>query len=486
MGDSQATLFQPEFNRSIRVEARRERLSGDAGTLLLRELMDRTGLSDLLLEHLDDERDADRTEHPFVELLRTRLLMDAQGWSSQADVTLLRDDPLFRLSVSTRRGQRPVRPAEGREPEGLCSQPTLSRLLQALSSQSNRTGLGEVMLAWVARQVRRTRGCGRVAEETLDLDSLPVVVHGHQPGSAYNGHYRVHCYHPVLLRSARGYYLAARLRPGNAHTADGGLEFALPVIRNVQQWARQVWLRMDAGFPEPKLLRALEEEDVRYVARVRGNRKLQKLAAPHIDQVLQRPVPATERMTLVELRYQAGSWQHARRVVLVMIERPGELFLDHFFLLTNAPASEVGGDALLERYRGRGEAEKDFGEWQNALDLHLSSTPRPKRHYREKPVCTPVVRPDSFGANEARLLLSLLSANLMHAASELLARATHRRRSREWFRQHVLKAPCRVLLHSKQLVVVIAAATARVWDLLCKQLDNRYPARGSPCPATLP
>jgi hypothetical protein len=325
-----------------------------------------------------------------------------------------------------------------------------------------------------------------VAEETLDLDSLPVEVHGQQPGSEYNGHYQVRCYHPVLVRSARGYYLGARLRPGKAHTADGGLEFVLPVVRRVQQWARQVWLRMDAGFPEPKLLRALEEEDVRYVARVRGNRKLQQLAEPHIDQVLQRPVPDAERTTLIELRYQAGSWDRSRRVVLVMIERPGELFLDHFFLLTNASAKEIGGDALLERYRGRGEAEKDFGEWQNALDLHLSSTPRPKRHYRDKTVCAPVVRPDSFGANEAKLLLSLLSANLLHAAGELLTRVTHRQRSRAWFRQHVLKTPCRVLLHSQQLTVVIGAASARVWQLVCKQLETLYPARGSPRLATLP
>jgi hypothetical protein len=486
MGEFQTTLFQPEFNRSIQVEARPERLSADAGALLLRELMDRSGLSELLLEHLSDARDPDRTEHPFVELLRTWLLLDTQGWSSQVDVTLLRDDPLFRLAVSKRRGQRPVRAAEGREPEGLCSQPTLSRLLQVLSLEGNRSGLGEVLIAWTARQVTREQRTRKLAEETLDLDSLPVEVHGQQPGSEYNGHYGVRCYHPVLVRSARGYFLAAQLRPGNAHTADGGLEFVLPVVRRAKEWARQVWLRMDAGFPEPKLLRALEAEEVRYVARVRGNRTLQQLAASPIDQILKRPIPDAERTTVAELRYQAGSWERSRRVVLVMIERPGELFLDHFFLLTNAPTEEIAGAALLERYRGRGEAEKDFGEWQNALDLHLSSTPRPKRHYREQTVGAPVSSPDCFAANEAHLLLSLLGANLLHAAGELLTRAGHRRRSREWFRQHVLKTPCRVLLHGQRLTAVIGAGPARLWQVVCRQLEMLYPARGSPRLATLP
>jgi hypothetical protein len=448
--------------------------------------MDRSGLSGLLLEHLSDERDPDRTEHPFVELLRTWLLLDSQGWSSQVDVNLLRDDPLFRLAVSQRRGQRPVRPAEGREPEGLCSQPTLSRLLGLLSAEDNRSGLGEVLIAWAARQVTRGRRSGKVAEETLDLDSLPVTVHGQQPGSEYNGHYKVRCYHPVLVRSARGYFLGAQLRPGNAHTADGGLEFVLPVVRRAKAWARRVWLRMDAGFPAPKLLRALEEENVRYVARVRGNRTLQQLAESPIDEILKRPIPDVERTTVAELRYQAGSWDRARRVVLVMIERPGELFLDHFFLLTNAPTEEIAGAALLERYRGRGEAEKDFGAWQNALDLHLSSTPRPKRHYREKPVGAAGSAPDSFGANEARLLLSLLGANLLHAAGELLTRAGYRRRSREWFRQHVLKTPCRVLLHGQRLTAVIGAGPARLWQVVCHQLEMMHPARGSPRCVTLP
>ncbi len=43
MGESQLTLFQPKLNRSIRLETRAERLSGDAGALPLRDLADRLG-----------------------------------------------------------------------------------------------------------------------------------------------------------------------------------------------------------------------------------------------------------------------------------------------------------------------------------------------------------------------------------------------------------------------------------------------------------
>jgi hypothetical protein len=143
MGDSQCSLFQPEFNRSIRVEARRERLSADAGALLLRELMDRLGYPELFRKHLRDPRDSLRVKHPQVELLRTVLLMLAQGWSAHSDVRLVREDPALCLAVSSRRGQRPLREAGSGEVEGLCSQPTLSRLLTALGSGENRSGRPE-------------------------------------------------------------------------------------------------------------------------------------------------------------------------------------------------------------------------------------------------------------------------------------------------------------------------------------------------------
>jgi hypothetical protein len=72
MGEEQGTLFSLDFNRSVRIEARPERLTADAGALLLRELTDRLGLPGLVARHLSDPRDPASTRHPFVELLRTR------------------------------------------------------------------------------------------------------------------------------------------------------------------------------------------------------------------------------------------------------------------------------------------------------------------------------------------------------------------------------------------------------------------------------
>ena len=483
MGEEQGTLFSPEYNHSIQVEARPEKLTSDAGALLMREVMERLGYSELFAQHLTDPRVAERVTHPQIELMRTALLLLVQGWSEQSDVGLLRADAALRMAISSRRGQRPLREAGGREPEGLCSQPTLSRLHQDLGVRQNRAGLRAVLLDGAERRMH-PRGQPRQRETTLDLDSVPYEVFGHQPGSARNGHYGMRCYHPLMLRSEQGEYLGAKLRPGNVHTADGGMHFALPILRRAHQWAEQVWLRMDAGFPEGTLLDRLEEEGFLYVARINGNPVLKRMAAPYVTQ----PPPEGQVRTH-ELIYQAAKWTRPRRVVLVVLERTreqGDLFLDYFFLLTNVSVAEVPADQLLERYRKRGTAEKDFGEWKQALDVSLSSSPRPKSHYREREVGTPYTEPDSFAANEVRLLLSLIAANLMHAASALLKRGEAARPSRERFRQLVLKTAARLVLSGRRVTFVIESSRAAVWRRCAREMDRLYPIRGSPAHQALP
>lgn len=483
MGEKQGTLFPLDCNRSVVIEARRERLTADAGVLLMRELSDKLGLARLVSKHLDDVREPGKIRHPFLELLRTRLFSLTQGWGDQNDVALLHADPAFRLAVSERRGDGPLRTPDTQLPDGLCSQPTLSRLLHTLATDENRAGLALILRA----VVRPFLGLPR-SEATLDLDSLPHTVHGHQPGSAYNGHYGVRCYHPLVASIDERFFLGARLRPGNAHTADGGLDFVLPIVRWLRTLIPRVWLRADAGFPAPRFLDTLEAEDVPYVCRLRSNQTLERLAAPHLRRPRGRP-PAEGRTWLHELSYQAKSWSRPRRVVLVVVEHPDEqqhLFLDHFFLLTSAPAAEESPEALLERYRRRGSAEADFGDCNTALAPTLSSAPRPKSHYRNRPVRERYDEPDSFAANEAQLLLSYLTANLMAAGAELLHHKGQARMSRERFRTFLLKSAARVLLGGRRVTVVIEAARAHLWLRFHERLSALPLPRGSPTPQTLP
>ena len=145
MGETLAP-FTTSFNRSLSVKSRAEHLSGDGGAIVQRELMERSGIISWLVSQPKDPRCPHQVIYPLAELLRTRLLLLAQGWRDQDDSDALRYDPAFRLSASCRRSTTPLE--QGRH---LPSQPTLSRLLDLLSSETNRQVLREGVMELTSR-----------------------------------------------------------------------------------------------------------------------------------------------------------------------------------------------------------------------------------------------------------------------------------------------------------------------------------------------
>ena len=84
----------------------------------------------------------------------------------------------------------------------------------------------------------------------LDMDSTDIPVYGEQEHSAYNGHFESTCY-PLLLFNGEGDSLAARLRPGNVHSAEDWEEVLLPEIERQQELEKEVVFRADAAFAKP-------------------------------------------------------------------------------------------------------------------------------------------------------------------------------------------------------------------------------------------
>ena len=203
------SLFEPSFNGSVRVETRAERLSGDAGFLLLREVLDDTGLIDHLVGRLHDPRCPERVVHSLPELLREAVAMIAQGWGDQSDAQRLRDDPLLALAGSDRRGVA----AAGKT---LASQSTFSRLLDLLAQPANQAVIDTAALELASRR-RADAGAPPAPVMTVDIDGLPLTAHGGQPGSDYNGHVGDRIHYPLIASCAEtGDMLGGLLRPGNA------------------------------------------------------------------------------------------------------------------------------------------------------------------------------------------------------------------------------------------------------------------------------
>ena len=119
------------------VAARADHLSADTGALLLREIMERTGIVEWMTERLVDPRNPHTVSYPLADLLRTNLLLLGRGWRDQDDADRLRHDPSLRVANDTRRGAGRLE-----QDRVLASQPTMSI--------SDRNGGGRVSLVTIA------------------------------------------------------------------------------------------------------------------------------------------------------------------------------------------------------------------------------------------------------------------------------------------------------------------------------------------------
>ena len=460
----------PRFNKSLRVESRAERLTGDAGVVVLREIMERSGIIEWMIPQLTDPRRREDVVHDLPSLIRTSVLLAAQGWRDHDDADALRDDPAFRLAVSSASGRTPLD-----RPHGLASQPTLSRFTAIMAEPPNRTVLREAALELGARGARAERSGKRPRRLTLDVDSLPVAVHGHQPKAEWNGHYRGRIYHPLITSVAEtGDMLDARLRPGNVATADGALDVILDVVDRAQASLCEVaMVRIDAGFPSATLLGGLEARGIDYVARLRANAALDRLAAPYMKRP-PGPRPAEPRMWLHTLHYQADSWDRPRRVVLVVKERPDDLLLDRFFLVTSLATEQMSREEVLEHYRARGTAEGHMGELKDVLAPALSSTNRPKAHWRGRTPQSASDAVDAFACNEVRLLISLIAYQVMHIARRAMARSTGTGWSLRRLRERVLRAGARLILSARRMTLALSGSAAPFWSLLWPRITRMH------------
>ena len=69
MGEQQNQPFQLSFNPSLKVDFQGSRETSDGGLLLVRELDERLGLSQLIAKHLADTP-GKNTQLPLADLLR--------------------------------------------------------------------------------------------------------------------------------------------------------------------------------------------------------------------------------------------------------------------------------------------------------------------------------------------------------------------------------------------------------------------------------
>ncbi len=300
---------------------------------------------------------------------------------------------------------------------------------EVLTEDRNYQGLAHLNTALTQLAVARSA----TLRVILDIDRSESPVHGAQEQSAYNGHFESVCDHPLFVFTPAGDCLAAKLRPGNVHSADGWDEVLLPLIDRYRAPGQTVVIRADAAFALPALYEALERRGVRYAIRLPANQILER----RIDDLLTRPPGRPSHAPLVRYRsveYQAASWDRARRVIAKIEHHRGELFPRVGFIVTTSTGTNR---AVGRFYNQRGTAEQWIEEGKEATHWTRLSCHR-------------------FRANEGRLLRGVIAYNLGNLLRRLVLPVAIQSWSLTSLQQRLFKTGGRLIRHARYFTLQLA------------------------------
>jgi len=282
----------------------------------------------------------------------------------------------------------------------VASQSVLTRFFQGFTSAGDNLRCFRPLWHWGLNRLPSAP-----AGYTLDLDSTRLLhKDGHQAGvhGGYTKQGIKPCLHPLLAVLAEVRLVAQLwLRPGNTSCGHNVTAFMQDLWANLPRHIRLRGVRADAGFCLPELLALWEAQHLPYVVVAQLSQPLQKLLKG--DQVwTPTEVPGTE---VAEWEYQAMSWPHPRRLVVLQHRvsdtelRGGKRLLDvpgyHFqALVTSLPRATHPPLAVWRYYHGRADCENVIKELQAGFAL-------------------PTLCLEQFWATEAALSLACLTYNLV-------------------------------------------------------------------------
>jgi hypothetical protein len=441
-GEAKEPPLRVAFDRRLKLEFHGARITSDAGLLAYRELDDAFGFTTMVVSVLAEGRRGKNIRHRLLGLLRQAVYGRLAGYEDVNDAARLARDPAMRAVVGREGLDRPA--ASGSE---------MGRFeTEWLATEANLAALTDLSGTWIDRVHARRPPDGII----LGVDSSESPTFGQQEGSAWNGHFRCTCYHPLFVFNQFGDLERCALRPGNVHSAEGWRDVLEPVIARYRERGCALYFRGDAGFAKPELYELLEAESIGYAIRLPANRVLQE----RIGHLLTRPVgrpPRRPQVFHAGFSYQAQSWTKPRRVVAKVEWHQGELYPRVGFLVTNLkrPAERVS-----RFYNGRGTAEQWIKEGKRALRWTRLSC----RVFRD---------------NAVRLQLFALAYNLANFLRSLALPDQVVQWSLTTLREKLVKIGARIVRHGRYVVFQLAevAVPRMLFAAILRRIDR---LRGPP------
>ena len=365
-----------DFDPRVRLEFHGSKLGSDGGLLLYRELDEALGLFDKTVRFVRDTRKGRNGVHSLMGMLRQSVFGRLAGYEDVNDAERLARDPVMRQIVG------------GRTVDGqAASSSQMGRFeTEVLATAANRDALADMPGQWIDA-VHDRQGLNYI---TLDMDSSVSPTHGAQEGTAWNGHFRCNCYHPLFIFNQFGHLERCALRKGNVHSADDWKALLAPVIARYAKRDIMRFFRADAAFALPELYKTLEAAGYYYAIRLRKNPVLEEKISHRLTRPVGRPSKTRIKRFHEAFEYQAASWSKPRQVVAKIEWHPGELFARVGYIVTNLPFAPK---ELFKFYNQRGTAERHIKEGKTAITWTRLSCKR-------------------FRDNEVRLQLHALAYNL--------------------------------------------------------------------------
>ena len=451
---TQTVIFPDLFDKPLHATFDQAHASSDGGAVLLKAAEARYGLLDGMTACLRDRRQTGKVRHTVRDLLAQRVFGLACGYPDANDADLLAEDPIQKLLLD----RDPITGAR------LASQPTISRVENGVPRATLVEMAHDLAIRVLARHAARLRG--RARRITIDLDPTDDPTYGAQQLTFFNGHYDNWCYLPLLAfvtfdDEVEQYLCAAVLRPGNAPATRG----ALPVLARMLEVLRLAFpgarflVRLDGGFATPALLEFLDAQSrVDYVVAMAENAVLTRAAAAAMTQARAASAVSGETAHVyTEVRYAAGTWLAARRVVIKaeVVQLAGRTPRDNarFVITTLTRTPRFVYEAV---YCARGDVENRIKELHDGLQVGRTSCTR-------------------FWANQLRVHLTAAAYVLMQelrlqAAGTSCARAQVTR-----LRERLLKLGVSVIVSVRRMVLHFPTSTVEVhaWRQIAAALGAR-------------
>ena len=411
------------LTRRVEVTFDDERLSQDAGLLLLQRADAKHGLTAALAATLHEWRDPRFVAHTVEELVRSRVFAIAQGYEDCSDFGELREDPLFKA-------------CNGRGANGaaLASQPSLSRFEhRALRVED----LERVQQVLVGHAIRRWQRTGAPTSLVLDLDSTDDPTHGQQQFALFNGHYGTHCYQQIYIFTGEGDLLWAKLLSGTGNVRSSARDGLANVVAALRAAFPElaITVRADNGFAGPELYDWCEDNRVDYVVNCGTQRtwcdRTSALMA-RAEALYAAGSPEGTSYAYGEFAHQASTWRSERRIVAKAQRTP--LGSDQRFVVTSL---KLAAHEVYDFYAGRGQMENWIKDIK--LDVRSGRTSTTK-----------------FFSNELRVWLHAIAYQLLH---EVRRAAPERLRTARLstIRLRLLRVAARVRCTARRLWVRLSA-----------------------------